>query len=747
MIEREQLALMRNYGRYPVEFVRGEGAWLYDPEGRGYLDLMAGISMINVGHCHPAVVAAIREQAGALINTSNLYYTEPMVALAEWIRDTSMGGRVFFCNSGAEALEAAIKLARKHGGPERTEFVSLEDGFHGRTMGALALTGQPDKQEAFRPLMPGARYVPRNDGDALRTAVSEHTCAIAIEIVQGECGVYPLENDFVRLARQLADESGALLIVDEIQTGMSRTGSLYAYQAFMERRLLLARELLRQNDSILVVAIDEKEYLRLGLLLEQTFPDATIQMISSVIKPGGTSRAKGFSRVEEFLFFVFIGEAELMRTNDNMLFETAPTAGLNESDLWEGMVRRGRGVVRDQRPKQFYPIFIDPAGPRIVSSDPPLPLKSPRESIEAPAGLIAVWPIKDDGSEGFWQLAPEGLKKARERGTVRVGSFNKKTGQWRIQYMKSAKAKAVADGSVATLGKDENHVVVIDLASSSLDENSTPRTVWNKVSHDASTGGAGLLNTLIPDRKFPFPKSLYAVEDALAFFVSAKPNAVVVDFFAGSGTTAHAVMRLNRRDRGRRISISVTNNEVSADEQQALRAQRLRPADPDWEKLGIFEHITRPRITAAAEGDTPDGLPLEGSYRFNDVFPLAEGLDENVEFFTLTYESPLQVASGRAFQEIAPLLWLRAGSTGPRINSLPDGWAVTETYGVIADLDQLHQFVEAVGPRPNVRVAFVITDEDRLFEAVVRGLPHHVEPVRMYDAYLRNFELESRVPR
>ncbi len=230
-IEREQLALMRNYGRYPVEFVRGEGAWLYDPEGRGYLDLMAGISMINVGHCHPAVVAAIRAQAGTLINTSNLYYTEPMVALAEWIRDTSMGGRVFFCNSGAEAAEAAIKLARKHGGPERTEFVSLEDSFHGRTMGALALTGQRDKQEVFRPLMPGARYVPRNDGDALRAAVSERTCAIAIEIVQGESGVYPLENDFVRLARQLADESGALLIVDEIQTGMSRTGSLYAYQA------------------------------------------------------------------------------------------------------------------------------------------------------------------------------------------------------------------------------------------------------------------------------------------------------------------------------------------------------------------------------------------------------------------------------------------------------------------------------------------------------------------------------------
>ena len=229
-VERERAALMRNYGRYPVEFVRGEGAWLFDPDGRGYLDCMSGISMINAGHCHPDVVAAIREQAGVLINTSNLYYTDPMIELAEWIRDTSMGGRVFFCNSGAEASEAALKLARKRGGPERTEVVALVDGFHGRTMGALSMTGQPGKQEAFRPLVPGVVHVERNDHEALRAAVTDRTCAIALEIVQGECGVHPLEDSFVRLARALADESSALLIVDEIQTGMSRTGPLYAYQ-------------------------------------------------------------------------------------------------------------------------------------------------------------------------------------------------------------------------------------------------------------------------------------------------------------------------------------------------------------------------------------------------------------------------------------------------------------------------------------------------------------------------------------
>jgi predicted acetylornithine/succinylornithine family transaminase len=228
-VERERAALMPNYRRQPVAFVRGEGAALFDPEGRRYVDCMAGISMINVGHCHPAVVAAVREQAGLLMNTSNLYYTEPMIALAEWIRDSSMGGRVFFCNSGTEANEAALKLARKHG-RGREEAVALIDGFHGRTYGALSLTGQPGKQEAFRPLLPGVHHVDRTDLEGLAAAVSDRTAAIFMEVVQGECGVHPVPAEMLRLARELADRHGALLVFDEVQTGLSRTGPLYAYQ-------------------------------------------------------------------------------------------------------------------------------------------------------------------------------------------------------------------------------------------------------------------------------------------------------------------------------------------------------------------------------------------------------------------------------------------------------------------------------------------------------------------------------------
>ncbi len=230
LVDRERAALMSNYRRQPVAFVRGEGAVLYDASGRGYVDCMAGISMSNVGHSHPEVVRAITEQATRLVNVSNLYYTEPMIELAEWIRDNSLGGRVYFCNSGAEATEAALKLARKAGGPERPEVVALVDGFHGRTYGALSLTGQPGKQEPFRPLVPGVTHVDRDDLEGLRAAVGPRTCAIFLEVIQGEVGVRPVSQAMLELARELATQHGALLVFDEIQTGLARTGTLFAYQ-------------------------------------------------------------------------------------------------------------------------------------------------------------------------------------------------------------------------------------------------------------------------------------------------------------------------------------------------------------------------------------------------------------------------------------------------------------------------------------------------------------------------------------
>jgi acetylornithine/N-succinyldiaminopimelate aminotransferase len=229
----ERRYLMQTYSRAPVEFVRGEGALLWDSEGKEYLDFLAGISVCSVGHCHPAVVEAVREQAGRLMHVSNLFYSEPMVRLAERLSESSLGGRVFLTNSGTEANECAIKLARKHAhgrGIAEPEIVSFERDFHGRTYGALAATPKLAENEALGPMLPGFRSVPFDDAGALRDAVYEETAAVLIEPIQGESGIYPLAEETLLAARQACDEVGALLIFDEIQAGMGRTGSLWAYE-------------------------------------------------------------------------------------------------------------------------------------------------------------------------------------------------------------------------------------------------------------------------------------------------------------------------------------------------------------------------------------------------------------------------------------------------------------------------------------------------------------------------------------
>jgi len=219
--------LTHNYARFPVEFVRGEGARLWDAAGVEYLDFLCGISVSSAGHCHPAVVAAIREQAGRLIHVGNLYYTQPMARLAERLADSSLGGKVFFTNSGTEAVEAALKCARKArpGG----KLVSLHGAFHGRTYGALSVTPQESKQAAFAPLVGGVESVPATI-DALERAIGPATAALILEPIQGETGVHVLPDEVLQAARELCDAAGAALIFDEVQTGLGRTGTAWAYQ-------------------------------------------------------------------------------------------------------------------------------------------------------------------------------------------------------------------------------------------------------------------------------------------------------------------------------------------------------------------------------------------------------------------------------------------------------------------------------------------------------------------------------------
>jgi acetylornithine/N-succinyldiaminopimelate aminotransferase len=220
--------LLPTYARFPVAFVRGEGCRLWDDEGNEYLDFLAGISVCNAGHCHPDVVRAVHEQVGRLMHATNLYYTEPAMRLAERLSRSSLGGRVFFSNSGAEANEAALKLVRKRrpGG----EVVVVTGAFHGRTYGALSATPQEAKQAPFAPLVPGFVVVPRDDPATLDAAVGEQTAGVLLEPVQGESGIWPLSDEVLRAARAACDRVGAALVFDEIQCGMGRTGTLWAYE-------------------------------------------------------------------------------------------------------------------------------------------------------------------------------------------------------------------------------------------------------------------------------------------------------------------------------------------------------------------------------------------------------------------------------------------------------------------------------------------------------------------------------------
>ena len=508
--------------------------------------------------------------------------------------------------------------------------------------------------------------------------------------------------------------------------------------SFMERRLQVARELLNPEDSVLIVTIDEKEYLRLGMLLEQTFPEAYIQMVSSVISPQGSARPGGFARVEEYIFFVRLGSAAITLSGDDMLVEESKVV---LAPVWFSMIRSGTGARRQDSKNLFYPIFVHSDSRRVLNVGTPLPLGVSRHTVRADEGVEVVWPIRRDGSEGRWQVSAETFRRLLSDGYAKVGEINN-TGGRSIMYVRTGDQAKIQAGQIESVGSDSWGYPQYQRTTESVTSRS-PKSVWNKLSHDAGKQGSMLTSRVLGGRKFPFPKSLYAAEDAIRFFVKAKPSAVVLDFFAGSGTTAHAVMRLNKQDGGHRQCISVTNNEVSAEEQKGLRKEGLRPGDPEWEQWGICDYITKPRVTAAITGKTPAGDPIKGPYKFTDEFPMADGFEENAAFFTLTYESPLMVRQDLAFERIAPLLWMRAGSRGRVITEVPaQGWDVAGAYGVLTKVDRATPFAEAVA-EAGVGTVYVVTDDERRYQAVCALLPEDVTPVRLYESYLTNFEINT----
>jgi adenine-specific DNA-methyltransferase len=516
--------------------------------------------------------------------------------------------------------------------------------------------------------------------------------------------------------------------------------------AFMERRLKLARRLLNPADSVLIVTIDEHEVHRLRMLLEQTFPEAYVQMVTIVVNPKGVAQGR-FARVEEYALYCFFGSAGVQATQDDLLSDSAT---LRNTRFWKGLLRAGTNANPTDGLGMVYPIFVDPERAAIVSlgrtlrerieagevdGDPNTWLPSEREGAETPNGLVAVWPLRRDGSLGVWQAIPETLRSLH--GQRMVKAVLRPEG-WAISYVPNGVRSKIDSGEVAVAGYDEQSGAAMLAMQRDL---TRAKTVWKRARHDAGWHGSVVLRKLLNARVFDFPKSLYATRDALEPVVTHKKDALIVDFFTGSGTTAHAVALLNRADGGRRRSISVTNNEVGPDAQTSLRAAGLRPGDDAWESEGIFRKVTVPRITAAVTGLRPDGAPVDLEYE--DGTSGSEGFDENVEFFTMTYEAPRPVAHHKSFEAIAPLLWLRAGAEGARIEKAADDFAVADTYGVLFDLDASHAFLDTIAAAERLGIAFIVTDDDRAFQMVCSELPPHVEPVRLYESYLTNFTINT----
>ena len=514
--------------------------------------------------------------------------------------------------------------------------------------------------------------------------------------------------------------------------------------AFMERRLKLARKLLNPEDSVLIVTIDEHEVHRMRMLLEQTFPEAYLQMVTIVVNPKGVAQGR-FARVEEYALYCFFGTAGVSATCDDLLSDSATQ---RNTRFWKGLLRAGTNAQPSDGAGMAYPIYVDTASSRIVGTGRTLRdrvaagevrgdidawLPGDTESEAAPQGATVVWPVRRDGSLGVWQAIPETLMALTDGGFTRCVL---RPEGWALSYVPNGVRSKIESGEVTVNGRDEitgsaNLMMVTDLTRA--------KTVWKRPRHDAGWHGSVLLRKLLNARLFDFPKSLYAVRDALEPVLASKPSAIVLDFFAGSGTTAHAVALLNRSDGGRRQSILVTNNEVSDAESRRLRAQGKRPGDPDWEARGIFQMVTEPRLRAAFSGLAPGGEQIDLVYE--DGEHASGGFEENAEFFTLTYESQFRIAADRAFGSIATMLWLRAGAEGRRIESLDDGWDVAETYGVLRNLDQAAAFVCAVQHAPGVRIVYVITDDERRYQLVASELPERVERVRLYEDYLLNFAI------
>ena len=505
--------------------------------------------------------------------------------------------------------------------------------------------------------------------------------------------------------------------------------------SFIEKRLFIARRLLNKRDSVLIVTIDEKEYLHLGCLLEEMFPEAQIQMISISINPSGAIRKNMFSRADEYAFVLFFGDAHV----NQMKGEGEET----EVRWW--YLRRleygsRRGTVKGGI-AQFYPIYIDNETMKIVKIGDPLPHTQDRNTVPTIEGTTTVFPIRDDGLEMNWGVTRETLKRLIDNHVVQISpNKNSQYQPYTIKYLSENYQEKIASGRWAVRGyREDGSKIVVETGG----KVTRATTVWKETRYDAKTYGTVLLKNIIGDARFSFPKSLYSVADTLRYFVMDKPDALIIDFFAGSGTTLHAVNLLNAEDGGHRRCVIVTNNEVSDTEAKEMTKRGLKPGDEEWEALGIARYVTWPRTVCAIEGHDVNGNPLKGNYLGSDI-PMSDGFNSNAIYFKLGFLDKTAVALGMQFKEMLPVLWMKAGAIGkcPEvIGTVPDMLILPgNRFAVLINENAFAAFEEAVNNTPEIQTVFIVTDYEVNYRAMIKNLTVEAS-YQLYRDYLDNFRI------
>ncbi|MCC8020833.1 MAG: site-specific DNA-methyltransferase [Akkermansia sp.] len=515
--------------------------------------------------------------------------------------------------------------------------------------------------------------------------------------------------------------------------------------SMMEKRLKLAKKLLNPKDSVLIVTIDEKEYLHLGCLLEELFPDSNSQMISSVINPKGNRRDNEFSRCEEYIYFVYIGSSKIISNGSDMLRQSESIdSEPDKSVRLRGLLRQASNHgKRTDRPNLFYPLLFEKETGRFIGHGPVLSLTENREDYLPPEGAVAMWPIASNGTELTWNLQPETLMRKYEQHFLSFGKWN---GRQRTGYYLSAgQEENFKNGMYNVLGQDDDGAYIIELKENET-KNVRPLTIWHKKEHSASEYGTTLLNGIIGSGRFSFPKSLYAVEDTIRFFVANKPNCYILDFFAGSGTTLHAVNLLNAEDNGHRRCIMVTNNEVSEVEAKNLTQQGYHPGDEAWEQYGIARYVTWPRTVCSIEGHDVNGQPLKGNYLGSDL-PMADGFKANAAYFKLGFLDKTSVALGRQFAELLPVLWMKGGAIGkcPELENdeLPEMLILPQNkMAVLIDEIYYSEFEAEILRHPEIQTVFIVTDSETAYRSMIHTYDGK-ECYQLYRDYLDNFRINT----